>query len=327
MTAREAGLRDIVAKNEREILSEWIESQFGAGTARPDLMKSDELREQSRRFLEFFRKGLQDGDADVNSAAWAGVRELLGEISQSRARQGFSPAETAMFRLLAEGAALSRVCARSWRVIRKRSPTRPGPTTALLDRLGLLHDRGLPERPRGGHRAPAAGDAGAVDAGGQALGGRPGAAADRHARQRAHAGRDGEPAADASSTPGAGHRDHRHHRRPDRRHAGRAAPAQDRHRGAADGRRLHHQRHPPADRPDHRPPRRRSVQRDHQGHPGGRLRARARAAGPDGHARVHRRRRATGHGTDPDPEDGRLPAGHASRSTCTTAWRWRCRTT
>ena len=32
-------------------------------------------------------------------------------------------------------------------------------------------------------------------------------------------------------------------------------------------------------------------------------------------------------GPHPDPQDGRLPAGHASRSTCTTGWRWRCRTT
>ena len=55
---------------------------------------------------------------------------------------------------------------------------------------------------------------------------------------------------------GAAHRDHRHHRRADRRHAHRAAPAQDRGGGAADGRRLHHQRHPPADRPDDRAPRR-----------------------------------------------------------------------
>ena len=52
-----------------------------------------------------------------------------------------------------------------------------------------------------------------------------------------------------------GDRDHRHHRRPDGRHAGRPAPAQDRHRRPADGRRLHHQRHPAADRADDRAPR------------------------------------------------------------------------
>ena len=36
MTARDrAGLRDIVAKNEREILSEWIENQLGAARRGP----------------------------------------------------------------------------------------------------------------------------------------------------------------------------------------------------------------------------------------------------------------------------------------------------
>ena len=54
-----------------------------------------------------------------------------------------------------------------------------------------------------------------------------------------------------------GDRDHRHHRRADGGHAGRAAPAEDRRGGAADGRGLHHQRHPPADRADDRSPGRR----------------------------------------------------------------------
>jgi len=149
MTARDrAGLRDIVAKNEREILSEWIENQLGGSTARPDLMKSDELKEQSRRFLEFFRKGLQDGDSDVNTAAWDGVRELLGEISQSRARQGFSPAETAMFVFSLKEPVFQR--------LRKELARDPEAladeilkTTTLLDRLGLhtteLYQKGREE--------------------------------------------------------------------------------------------------------------------------------------------------------------------------------------
>ncbi len=58
-----------------------------------------------------------------------------------------------------------------------------------------------------------------------------------------------------------GDRDHRHHRGADRRHAGRAAPDQDRLGGAPDGRRLHHQRHPSADRPDDRSSRPRTRRR------------------------------------------------------------------
>ena len=83
---------------------------------------------------------------------------------------------------------------------------------------------------------------------------------------RAHAGRHGEAAAD----PGRHRqraRDHRHHRRAGRRHPGRPAPAQDRRRGPADGRRVHHQRHPPADRADDRRSRDRVRRHPDQGHP------------------------------------------------------------
>ena len=74
-------------------------------------------------------------------------------------------------------------------------------------------------------------------------------------------------------------RHHRHHRRAHRRHAGRAAPAEDRRRGAADGRRLHHQRHPAADRADDRPPRRRPRHGRDQGDARRRVRDRAEALG------------------------------------------------
>ena len=79
--------------------------------------------------------------------------------------------------------------------------------------------------------------------------------------------------------------------------------------GAAHGRRLHHQRHPAADRADHRPSRRRPGRRRHQGDPGRRLRGGARAPG-----RQHRPFDApwlttTARGPHPDPEDGGVPAG------------------
>ena len=99
MTTRERStMQDIVTKYQRELLPEWIDCQMAASTLRQDLMKTEDLREQSRCFLDEFSKGLgADGAHDVNGPAWAGVRELLAEISQSRARSGFSPSETATF--------------------------------------------------------------------------------------------------------------------------------------------------------------------------------------------------------------------------------------
>ena len=121
---------------------------------------------------------------------------------------------------------------------------------------------------------------------------------------------------------GADDRDHRHHRRAHRRHAGRAAPAEDGRRGAADGRRLHHQRHPPADRADHRAPRRRARRGHDQGDAGRRVRARAATR----RTSVDARRRARADAESRPME--RIPIlkmGEfllvTSRSTCTTGWR------
>jgi rsbT co-antagonist protein RsbR len=92
-------MHHIVSKYEKEILPEWIDAQLSATTLRADLIRTDELREQSRRFLDEFRKSLDqiDGVPDVKGPAWNGTREVLADISQSRARQGFSPSDTATF--------------------------------------------------------------------------------------------------------------------------------------------------------------------------------------------------------------------------------------
>jgi len=100
MTARErTSMSDIVGRYEDQLLPEWVQQQLEATTLRRDLMDDEELRTQSRRFLGALRKVLQNGsaDQDITAPAWEEARALLGDISQSRARQGFSPSETATF--------------------------------------------------------------------------------------------------------------------------------------------------------------------------------------------------------------------------------------
>src|SRR5262245_64414927 len=90
-------LRDLIAKDESGIVSEWIGHQLGAITMRRDLISEAELREQSRRFLSAVRQALEAGDetVDVSRPEWGDARALLSEFSRTRARQGFSPSETA----------------------------------------------------------------------------------------------------------------------------------------------------------------------------------------------------------------------------------------
>jgi rsbT co-antagonist protein RsbR len=100
MTARErASMSDIVGQYEDELLPAWVQYQLEATTLRRDLMREDELREQSRRFLGILRRVLQNGGAeqDITAPAWDETRDLLADITQTRTRQGFSPSETATF--------------------------------------------------------------------------------------------------------------------------------------------------------------------------------------------------------------------------------------
>ena len=92
-------LSDLLAAHAETLLPEWVRQQLQAPSARRDLLREDELKDQSSRFLTLLNASLKrDGGADdVTSPAWADMRQLLSEISRSRARQGFSPSETAMF--------------------------------------------------------------------------------------------------------------------------------------------------------------------------------------------------------------------------------------
>ena len=96
-----SAILDVIARHERDILPEWMRHQLAATGVRGNLMGEEELREQSQRFLTAFRTALQSDDGgasgDLNATAWAPVRDVLTDISRTRARQGFSPTETATF--------------------------------------------------------------------------------------------------------------------------------------------------------------------------------------------------------------------------------------
>jgi rsbT co-antagonist protein RsbR len=86
----------VLSKSESSVLAEWIKEMAGA-TRRTDLMNDSELRSQCSKFLKLLREGAESGSSDVQTASWQPLRELLTEISRSRAQQGFTPTETATF--------------------------------------------------------------------------------------------------------------------------------------------------------------------------------------------------------------------------------------
>lgn len=89
---------NILQNNEAEILSNWMQRQLSASTLRQDLISEAQLKEQSRNFLSAFRDAMRSGEMrDIHSSVWSEVRGVLSDISRQRARQGFSPSETATF--------------------------------------------------------------------------------------------------------------------------------------------------------------------------------------------------------------------------------------
>jgi len=87
-----------LATNESSLLAAWLEQQARAVGARRRLISESELRDQSRELLGLLRRALQEGGgSEMGSPAWRPMRDLIASISRSRALQGFSPSETAMF--------------------------------------------------------------------------------------------------------------------------------------------------------------------------------------------------------------------------------------
>ena len=91
-------LVEIFERHEKDLLNAWMDLQLRSATSRRDLIKDNELREQSAQFLRLLREATaRAGTESPDNAAWAPVRELLASISSSRARLGFTPSETATF--------------------------------------------------------------------------------------------------------------------------------------------------------------------------------------------------------------------------------------
>src|SRR5690349_12928914 len=96
-TTRTTSLSEILDRRQDAILNDWMTLQTTTITRRGDLISEGDLRRHSQEFLAAFRQALASRTDDVTASPWDPVRVLLAEISRSRARQGFTPSETAAF--------------------------------------------------------------------------------------------------------------------------------------------------------------------------------------------------------------------------------------
>jgi len=129
---------NILQDHEEELLEDWIQEQLASNTRRPDLISDFELRQQSAEFLRAFRQASQGSNLnDIRNPQWDHVREILTELSRSRAQQGFTASETATFVFSLK----QPLFARLRQELEKNADTlaeENWAATVLLDRLGLF---------------------------------------------------------------------------------------------------------------------------------------------------------------------------------------------
>ena len=130
-------IADILQKNESELLTDWMKEQL-AGMRRRDLMSDFDLQTQSTELLRAIAVAARNGNVtDLSGSEWAGVRERLSDISASRAKQGFSPEETATFVLSLKQPLFAKL-----RSDLSKDPaamfTELWNATVMVDKLGLM---------------------------------------------------------------------------------------------------------------------------------------------------------------------------------------------
>src|SRR5690348_571142 len=128
--------RRLVVERREEVLTAWVKEQLKEGRA--ESLPSDELRTQGDEFLTLIADPADtDSILDAGAEAWAPTRAFLADLSRTRARQGFSPSDTASFVF-----ALKRPLFAMLRAEFADDAAQLGDeiwkATELLDQLGLL---------------------------------------------------------------------------------------------------------------------------------------------------------------------------------------------
>jgi rsbT co-antagonist protein RsbR len=95
LNPRTSNLGSVIAEHRDQILGSWLRNMLGA-TRRTDLMKESELQAQCNQFLGLLAQATSQS-GDIQSASYDPIKEMLADISRTRAIQGFTARECAMF--------------------------------------------------------------------------------------------------------------------------------------------------------------------------------------------------------------------------------------
>ena len=96
MPTAKSRLPEVFEKREQEITEQWIEQQQATGR-KLTAAEREQAGRQSREFVRVLKSALKGDSGDISGANWAAVREFLVDLSVRRAKDGYSPRETASF--------------------------------------------------------------------------------------------------------------------------------------------------------------------------------------------------------------------------------------
>ena len=131
-------LPELIAGHEAALAAEWKEGLVGEGALRSGRIQDRELLQQCQSVLRALRDGAAAGDpAGIEGGGYARLRELLAEISESRAQQGFSPSEIATFVLSLKQPLFAAINA-ALSAAPERAAGEIWAASLLIDRLGLF---------------------------------------------------------------------------------------------------------------------------------------------------------------------------------------------
>ncbi|MCA1245078.1 STAS domain-containing protein [Massilia sp. MS-15] len=90
-------ISQLIQEHQADIGAEWI-AQLEALIVRGTSSSKEQLRSHCQQFLSAFASATRGGElGNIDHRSWDEVRDLLAEISSSRARSGSTPSETATF--------------------------------------------------------------------------------------------------------------------------------------------------------------------------------------------------------------------------------------
>jgi rsbT co-antagonist protein RsbR len=126
----QTSLPALIDKHQNKLLEDWLTQQRAAGAG-------EDTREEASQFLAELRKALAQGQLrDIQSSEWAGVREVLADVSRTRALKGATATQTATF-VFSLKEPLFTLLRRELGNDTERLTSEIWASTLLLDQLGL----------------------------------------------------------------------------------------------------------------------------------------------------------------------------------------------